>query len=88
MLLFDFEISDKPIKDSSFNQCLWQLKKNNGIMGKFTELLTNSDDWKSSRCTMEWKAEYVKKNRYIFFFTSKSIRTDSNTNYDGRPKNS
>ena len=66
-MLFDFEISDKPIKDSSFNQCLWQLKKNNGIMGKFTEILTNSDGWKSSRCTLEWKAEYIKKNRYIFF---------------------
>ena len=66
-MLFDLEISDKPIKDSSFNQCLWQLKKDDGIMGKFTELLTNSDNWKSSRCTMEWKAEYVKKNRTIFF---------------------
>jgi hypothetical protein len=66
-MLFDLEIPDKPIKDSSFNQCLWQLKKDgNGIMGKFTELLTNSD-WKSSRCTMEWKGEYVKKNRFIFF---------------------
>lgn len=67
-MLFELEISDKPIIDSSFNQCLWQLKKESrGIMGKFTELLTNSDNWSSSRCTMEWKAEYVKKNRFIFF---------------------
>jgi hypothetical protein len=68
-MLFDLEIPEKPIKDSSFNQCLWQLKKDSRIMGKFTELLTNSD-WKSSRCTMEWKAEYTKKNRYIFILQS------------------
>jgi hypothetical protein len=74
MLLFDLEIPDKPVKDSSFNQCLWQLKKDNGIMGKFTELLTNSD-WKSSRCTMEWKAEYVKKNRYILLLHINKIET-------------
>ena len=75
MLLFDLEIPDKPIKDSSFNQCLWQLKKDgNGIMGKFTELLTNSD-WKSSRCTMEWKAEYIKKNRYILLLHINKIET-------------
>lgn len=67
MTLFELEIPDKPIIDSSFNQCLWQLKKHSkGILAKFTELLTNSDEWKSSRCTMEWKAEYVKKDRYIF----------------------
>lgn len=77
-MLFDFEISDKPIKDSSFNQCLWQLKKNNGIMGKFTEMLTNSDGWKSSRCTLEWKAEYIKKDRYIFFLKTNSSDTEEN----------
>lgn len=81
-MLFELEIPDKPIKDSSFNQCLWQLKKDgNGIMGKFTELLTNSDNWKSSRCTMEWKAEYIKNERYIFILNAKNQEKESIENY-------
>ena len=66
MKLFDIEIEDKPIKDSSFNQCFWQIKNDGGIMGQLVDVLTNSSDWTSSRCTMEWRADYVKKKRYIF----------------------
>jgi hypothetical protein len=84
-MLFDVEIQDKPTKDSSFNQCFWQIKKNGGVMSELVEAIVGLDNWKSMRCTLEWRAEYVKKKRYIFSLhvhnnTNKNTKNNINTN--------
>jgi len=52
-----------------------------GLMPQLIEILTNSKEWYSDKCTLNWDRKYMGNNRYIFKLISKSLLT--NKKYKG-----